>query len=91
MTSPRVQQILDMLDAGKRPVEIVAATGLSSAYVYTVLRTHRPDRPRARRTRTSAKVPMILGLSVRHSVERVAVLCDCSEAYVYRVLQRERP
>lgn len=87
MTSPRVQQILDMIDGGAHPVAVIAATGLSSAYVYTVLREHRPERKRAPRTRTSDKVQMIVGLRSRGlAPARIAVLCACSEAYVYRIL-----
>lgn len=88
--TPHVRTILDMLDAGKTPVEIIRATGLSSTYVYAELRKHRPARARAPRTRTSERVPMIIGLRSRgHGVERIAVLCDCSEAYVYRVLAEQ--
>ena len=81
------KQILDLLDAGTSPVDIVRLTDLSRTYVYAVLRKHRPARARAPRTRTSERVPMIIGLRSRgRGVGRIAELCECSQAYVYRVL-----
>jgi len=45
--TPHVRTILDMLDAGRTPVEIIRATGLSRTYVYAELRKPVGTRPRA--------------------------------------------
>lgn len=78
-------QILTLHDKGTPVAAIATAAGVSPGYVYGILRSERPDRARSPRTRTSKKRQMIVGLLARHSVARVAFLCDCSHAYVYKI------
>lgn len=85
-----ITAILVRNDRGEDVETIRRAEGVSMGYVYSVLREHRPNRERKPRTRTSQKRKLILGLLVRgHQPARVAVLAQCTPAYVYRLLDEE--
>jgi hypothetical protein len=96
--SPLTTQILALSDAGRYPADIArsirwtdtdgsARTGASLTYVYRVLRTHRPDRPRAPRAATTDSARRIKGLASREIKRtRIAELCGVSRAYVHKVL-----
>lgn len=87
MTS-RLAQILAHHDAGISVAAIALACHVSPGYVYGILRSERPDRTRKARLRTSKTAPMIRGLHAQgHAPGRIAFLCRCSAAYVYRVIQ----
>lgn len=87
MPRPNHTTLLADADNGTPVADIAARYHLTPGGVYAILRRERPDRPRAARRRHSEKRAMILGL-VRAGVEieRVAFLCSCSKAWVYRVL-----
>ena len=88
--NPLVKAILKRNDAGEDVAAISAAENVGFGYVYTILREHRPDRPRQPRTRTSEKRKLILGLlAARIPPARVAFLAQCSRAYVYRLMDEE--
>lgn len=81
-----MQRVLDLSDAGSTPAAIASAIPAPLATVYAILRAHRPDRPRAPRTRTAVLPVKIRGLlDAGHKPARVAELVGCSRAYVYRV------
>jgi hypothetical protein len=82
--------ILFLLDQGLTPAQIAAALGLKVGKVYAVLRKERPGRTRAPRSRTSAKRALVIALAQAGvGATRIAVLCEVSRAYVYRILQEE--
>lgn len=85
-SDPTLAAILTQADAGT-PVDVIARQhNLSPVRVYSLLRTHRPDRTRSPRRRSSPKRAMVLGLLERgHEPARVAFLCQCSRAWVYRI------
>jgi hypothetical protein len=69
---------------------IAAAEGCGFGYVYSVLREHRPKRPRQPRTRTSEKRKLILGLlATGFAARQVAKMTKCSPAYVYALIKQE--
>lgn len=79
--------IVIMSDAGRHPAEIAERLKLSVGKVYAVLREQRPDRPRKPRTPTSDIPRMVLGLAAQDiPARRIAKLCKCSRAYVYRII-----
>lgn len=82
------QQILTLIDAGHTPADLIR-TGLSRDQVYRVLRTYRPGRERCARTPTSIKPAQICALYAAglKDVERIATICECSTAYVYKHLR----
>lgn len=87
MTTPRLAQILALADNGLSVQQIALAANVSPGYVYGILRDHRPARTRKARLRTSKTAPMIRGLHAQgHAPVRIAFLCRCSAAYVYRIL-----
>jgi len=81
--------ILALSDAGHSPAAIATRLATSLSTVYTTLRRHRPDRPRAPRPRGSDVAILVAGL-LREGIEpaRVAELARCSRAWVYKVQQR---
>ncbi|KRQ11913.1 hypothetical protein AOQ73_05760 [Bradyrhizobium pachyrhizi] len=83
-----ISSILARNDAGESDVaKIAKAEGKSIGYVYGVLREHRPQRVRKPRKRTSEKRQLILGLlAMGHQAPRVAVLAQCTPAYVYKLM-----
>jgi len=90
MTAPD-PTILSRFDAGETPVQIAKATGVKSARVYAILRKHRPDRPRAARSRTSTKPEQMLALHAEGvAVERIAEILEVSKAYVYGQIQKAK-
>lgn len=90
--NPLIAAILERHDNGETVEQIRQAEGCGFGYVYAVLREHRPERKRQPRTRTSEKRKLILGLLAGGiAAPRVAFLAECSPAYVYRLLDEERP
>jgi hypothetical protein len=86
MNPARTQSILKRHDHGDSVSTIAAAESVSFGYVYSTLRQHRPKRPRQRRTRTSEKRKLILGLLAGGiAAPRVAFLASVTPAYVYRL------
>jgi DNA-directed RNA polymerase specialized sigma24 family protein len=84
----QIQAICEMSDFGHTPAQIAAATGVPAGRVYAVLRAQRPDRVRAPRRLTSllpARVLALHGAGLR--AKRIAELCGCSKAYIYRILK----
>lgn len=80
-------QILAAHDAGQSVQQIALAIPCSTGHVYGILRQHRPLRTRKPRTATSDTPRMVRGLAAQGIVvERIAVLCGVSRAYVYRIL-----
>jgi hypothetical protein len=83
----KLAAILARHDADEYADAIAAAEEVSPGYVYGVLREHRPDRTRKPRTRKSEKRRMILGLAAQGiKSPRIAFLCRCTPAYVYKIL-----
>lgn len=86
--NPLTEAILKRHDAGETVEEIRTAEGCGFGHVYSVLREHRPNRPRKPRTRTSEKRKLILGLLAGGiKAPRVAFLASCTPAYVYKILE----
>lgn len=80
-------EILRLADRDTSVSDIADHLALTPGRVYTVLRQHRPDRPRKSRRETSELRPKILGLHDRGiKPSRIAFLLECSRAYVYRIL-----
>lgn len=87
MTTP-APPILALSDAGHAPAAISRTLGVPISTVYSILRLHRPNRPRKPRLRTSDLPYKIHTLAARGiTPPRIAVLMKCSRAYVYRVLR----
>jgi hypothetical protein len=81
-------RITEMSDNGHTPAAISLATGIPAGRVYAVLRRERPNRARAPRRPTSplpARVLALHGAGLRAG--RIAELCGCSKAYIYRILK----
>lgn len=79
--------IITMSDAGRYPAEIAERLKLPLGKVYAVLRAQRPKRQRKPRTLTSDIPRKVRGLAAEGiPARRIAVLCKCSRAYVYRIL-----
>jgi len=87
--TPR-DDILRLNDAGHSPAAIATRLATSLSTVYTTLRRHRPDRPRAPRTVPPTATGVLVAglLSLGHPPSRVAELARCSRAWVYKVQQR---
>ena len=80
--------ILALSDAGHAPADIASRLDVPISTVYSILRRHRPDRPRKPRRRTSDLPYKIRTLASRGiAPQRIAVLMEVSRAYVYRVLR----
>lgn len=89
--NPLAQRILARHDAGEDVATIRAGENVSFGFVYSTLRQHRPNRPRQPRTRTSEKRKLILGLLANGiKAPRVAFLAECSNAYIYKLLDEEK-
>jgi len=85
-------QILQLSDAGHTPAQVATAVPTSLSTVYAVLRTHRPARPRAPRTRTGEKRRLIEGLlSRKWQPVRIATVLGVSPQYVYRIVAEQPP
>jgi hypothetical protein len=81
--------ILALSDSGVPPSQIAAALSLRPGPVYSVLRVHRPDRPRSARRCTSEKRQQVLFLTTQGvRPGRVAVLLGVSRQYCYRILKK---
>jgi transposase len=78
-------------DQGHSPSAIASRLALPPGKVYAVLRRERPNRTRAAR-RCSSEVPAkVAALAAAGlSAKRIAELCGCSKAYIYRLLQEAR-
>jgi hypothetical protein len=77
-------QILALADAGTPVAAISHTLELSPSTVYATLRTHRPDRTRSPRTRTSPKRAMVLGLlAAGIPAPRVALLAGVTRQWVH--------
>lgn len=86
--NPRLASILERHDAKETVAAIARAESLSPGYVYGILREHRPERKRAKRTRTSEKPAQIRYLASQGiAAVRIAVLLSVSKAYVYKSLE----
>lgn len=86
--TPAAVRILELFDAGKTPVQIIAA-GQRRDRVYAVLRKERPARARAPRTRTSVVPGLARQLDAEgFSAARIAVLLCVTPQYVYSILKR---
>lgn len=85
--TPLVARIVLHSDLGKTPAQIAAFCKVPVHKVYAILRRERPDRRRAPRPCTSAVPALVMGLA-REGVKaaRIASLCQCSCAYVHRIL-----
>lgn len=82
--------VLQLSDAGTPPLAIAAALRVPTSRVYSCLSKHRPNRPRAPRTRTAelpGKIAYLAGQGVKR--RRIAFLLGCSRAYVYRTLKEQ--
>src|ERR1043166_207394 len=79
--------VLNLADAGWRLEDIATATGLTVQRVYSLLRKHRPGRPRApHRHRFNPTRFAIVGLLGQgHPASRVAKVLGVSRTLVYRV------
>lgn len=83
-----VPPILALSDAGHAPDAIASRLGVPISTVYSILRRHRPDRPRKMRRRTSDMPYKICALAARGiAPQRIAILMEVSRAYVYKVLR----
>ena len=72
--------------AAGRILDLHAIVAISAQY--SILRRHRPDRPRKMRRRTSDMPYKICTLAARGiAPQRIAILMDVSRAYVYKVLR----
>lgn len=66
---------------------IARQVALQQRRVYAVLREHRPDRPRKRRPRTSARRAAVLKLSRKGYIPSdIASAVGVSRQYVYKIL-----
>lgn len=85
MTVP-VDAILTAYDAGTSVAKTAAIHNVAVGTVYGVLRRHRPDRPRRKRSFHSEKRAMILGLLAQGiKPARVAFLTGCTRQWVHMV------
>lgn len=86
----RLATILSCADNGAHVEQIATALGVSTGYIYGVLREHRPTRTRKPRERTSDVPRMIAALAAEgHKPHRIAVMLGITRAYVYRHLPQE--
>lgn len=79
-----------LCDAGATVAEMQAATGLKQSRIYSLLREHRPDRPRQARRCTSDvpfKVRGLVGQGI--APRRAAELLGVTPAYVYAILSAD--
>jgi AraC-like DNA-binding protein len=88
--TPSPSPILDLSDAGHSPASIASQTNTPLSSVYATLLLHRPDRPRARRQRTSELRSRIVALLDSETPKQIAEAVGCSRAYVYRILKETR-
>ena len=87
--SNRKADILTRSDAGEHPAAIAAALSVTPGYIYGILRTERPRRPRKAREKKSELRRMIVGLRAAGIPPvRVAFLLQhsCTRAWVYKIL-----
>jgi transposase len=91
MQNPIVSKILALADRGQSADAIAAAVERSAGYVYSVLREHRPDRPR-KVHKTRSDLPRKIAALHLAGKETVAIAekLAVSRAYVYRHLPRGR-
>jgi hypothetical protein len=86
MTPTTREQILSLCDAGEPPGTIAASVQVSPGYVYSVLRSDRPGRPRVRRSCTSSipdKVRALRAIGTKQA--RIAQLLGISRQYVSKI------
>jgi DNA-binding CsgD family transcriptional regulator len=91
MQNPTIPKVLALADRSKSVAEIAVELEISPGYVYSVLREHRPDRPRkAHRTRSDkpSRIAM-LHLQGAHP-DDIGERLGVSRSYVYRHLPRGR-
>jgi len=85
--TPSLPTILSAADRGERIASIAAAAGVSVGRVYAILREHRPERTRSRRTVTSTVPLQVRALyAAGTKPRRIAELLGVSRAYVYAIL-----
>lgn len=89
MTTP-LPPLLALSDAGHAPADIASRLDVPISTVYSILRRHRPDRPRKPRLRTSDMPYKIRTLAAAGiAPPRIAILMQVSRTYVYRVLKSD--
>jgi hypothetical protein len=89
--NPTVSKILILADRKMSVEQIAALVSKSAGYVYSVLRTERPDRPR-KVHKTRSDLPRKIAALHLAGKEAVAIAgkLGVSRAYVYRHLPRGR-